>query len=81
MKPLCRDGTMTLAFVRPDHAKDSADFRLEKDGRLRWQLGDGRSVGVALSVEFVGAVVAIAGSVARADRSRNTVRRHWRGRH
>lgn len=39
-----KDGTMTLAFVRPDASRDTAEFRLEADGHLRWQLGDGRSI-------------------------------------
>ena len=38
------EGTLSLAFVRPDKVRDNADFRIEQDGRLRWQLGDGRSV-------------------------------------
>lgn len=38
------EGALTLAFTRSDGVRDSADFRLEKDGRLRWQLGDGRSI-------------------------------------
>ncbi len=40
------EGTLSLAFLRPgpDGVRDNADFRIEQDGRLRWQLGDGRSV-------------------------------------
>lgn len=38
------NGAMKLAFVREDGSKDSADFAVGEDGRLRWQLGDGRRV-------------------------------------
>jgi len=39
-----KDSAFTVAFVRPDGSRDSADFSLGEDGRLRWQLGDGRRV-------------------------------------
>ncbi len=38
------EGTLSLAFLRSDGVRETADFRIEDDGHLRWQLGDGRSV-------------------------------------
>lgn len=35
---------LTLTFLRPEGGRDDVAFRFEPDGRLRWQLGDGRSV-------------------------------------
>jgi hypothetical protein len=38
------EGNLSLAFTRADGGRDEAEFRVEEDGKLRWQLGDGRSV-------------------------------------
>jgi len=39
-----KDGAFAVAFVRPDGSRESANFSLGEDGRLRWHLGDGRRV-------------------------------------
>jgi hypothetical protein len=38
------EGALELAFLRPDGSSDTAEFRIEDGERLRWQLGDGRSI-------------------------------------
>ncbi len=35
---------LTLSFLRSEGGHDQVAFRFEPDGRLRWQIGDGRSV-------------------------------------
>ena len=35
---------LLIAFLRPHGAKDEVAFQFEKDDRLRWKLGDGRSI-------------------------------------
>jgi hypothetical protein len=39
-----RPEELTLSFLRAGGGKDQVAFRFEADDRLRWQLGDGRSV-------------------------------------
>ncbi|MBM4357394.1 MAG: hypothetical protein FJ096_04715 [Deltaproteobacteria bacterium] len=38
-----KEGALELAFLGPDGARDKAEFQREGE-RLRWQLGDGRSI-------------------------------------
>ncbi len=39
-----KEDDLTLTFLRAEGAQDRVAFRFEQDGRLRWELGDGRSV-------------------------------------
>src|SRR5688572_2852016 len=39
-----KDDGVSLTFLRSEGAQDRVAFRFESDGRLRWELGDGRSV-------------------------------------
>ncbi len=35
---------LTLTFLRSEGGRDQVAFRFEPDGRLRWEIGDGRSI-------------------------------------
>jgi hypothetical protein len=39
-----REDELTLKLARSGGGHDRVAFRFERDGRLRWQLGDGRSI-------------------------------------
>ena len=42
--PEADDQQLRLTFLRPHGAADEATFVFEQDERLRWMLGDGRSI-------------------------------------